>query len=318
MPHPSNCDYDEETGEWTPISRYDAPADIWGFTPKQHRSCAYFHDTSTDAHTNVLSHCPTGGHLLEFSKRKKIMMIRNEEMTGNDVARYIHVFGNYKPGHIEYGEFMHAVILGHELRHVEQHLSPVMRQVMPTSPEEHILLSRFIEADARAVEFGIAMQIIGDMGHKNDYGQNLLACLDRYQKQICRFSFSEVDRLGHEPLRLKHAMRTAFDCWMAFSPSQTLYEDLTRDAIKMTRAGRIERAFATLVNRGTDPIPRYTRRGISPEFLQTVTEAFGQLGGGTLPGNYLTETKGLPFDNPFYTRINNYKLERLADRLCKP
>lgn len=292
-----------------------APLKIWDLKSQEEgRSCAYF-EQDFDKHLDVLGQSEIGKYLLEDSRKHTVRFQRVVGLPENTEARYVRIYNQKTPGTVEYGKRIHATLLGHELRHVWQHLSPAFAEIRPQSPEEQILHDRFMEADARAVEFAITAECAYALGRWNLYAQNLVACLDPYQKEILLFSDKELTHISSQPAAMKQAMRMAFDKWIGMSPLQPKYDEQTEKTISLSETGFWSRTFSRIANRGKESYPpSYSYRGISPDFLPRLTQALGGMG-PYREGNYLLDTNGLPFDDPFYTRTCNYRLESRAARI---
>lgn len=230
---------------------------------------------------------------------------------------YVRIRGSRKKGHIKYGNSINALILGHEIRHGWQHLCLSENLQNPTSPDEKILLDRFIEADGRTIEFGVTLQIVHSMGLDNAYAQNLFASFDKYEKQICEYSIEKVKELGSSPTALKQAMRQVFDWWIAHAPvAPKDYDNQTEDLISSGTSNKLYGLFYKITNKGCAPQQYFNNTGINPKYVQDLVKELGELG-EHMDGNYLTETTGLDFMNEFYTRPCNYKLERAAQKFTQ-
>lgn len=288
----------------------------WDGTPDENmRTNEYFHYRDIRQHLDVLKLSAIGENLVSFAEAYRIKYILLEEMHENTVTIYARQHAGQKPGVVQHGRCLHAALLGHELRHAWQHL--VCEPMMPTpqSAEEQILYDRFMEADARAIEFMLTVQCVSSMGTSNIYAENLIACLDDYQKRICLYSDKELLRLASEPAALKQATRQVFDQWIVRSPFQLKYDESTEEIIKLSQTGGLQRLFSRmgnviLGNSFRDSYPHYSKQGVSSEFIDGVVDVLGKTGVINEEENYLRDSKGLSFDNEFYTRICNYHLEK--------
>jgi hypothetical protein len=283
---------------------------------KNSRSSEFFYKREFQDHLEALNSSSIGRFLGEGAKKLEIKIEYNSEMSENSDGTYIRMRGFRRQGKIEYGDHMNALILGHEIRHVWQHMSLSSGVQNPISPEEQILLDRFIEADGRAVEFGLTIQIAHEMTLNHEYAHNLLACFDGYEKEICEYSIKKIEELGQRPDLLKQAMRNVFDWWVAHSPTAPdVYDQGTEESLKMGTKNTFYKAVFDLVNKGFSPRPCYIRSGIDAAYVENLVEELGSLG-SIMGGNYLTESDGLSFTDEFYTRPCQYRLEREAQKFA--
>ncbi len=293
----------------------------WDMTPDgDARTNEYFNHRDINKHFDVLKLSAIGKQLVSFSEENQIKCVFLDNMPENTEARYSSVMGSKKPGIIQHGTRVHAALLGHELRHAWQDLVCNPKIQPPQSPEEQIIYDRFIEADASAIEFMITIQCVAGMGVSNVYSENLIGCLDSYQKQICLYSSEELLRLANEPLALSQATRQAFDQWIVRTPIASGYDLMTEQKIALSKTGELKRFFArggmAISEQSFDDIyPRYTRRGVDPQFVEKLVDVLGDIGMQGRDSNYLRDSEGLPFMDEFYTRICNYRLEKLAESI---
>ena len=267
----------------------------------------FFYKTSLKNHLSALEAGRIGNFLAEFLADKKIPIRKNDSYIGQ---------ANYTPaplsvGHIEVGTHMNASVLGHEIRHAWQHLELSSALLNPRSAQDFILFKRFIEADARAIQFGVSLQTIHAFRSDNNYAYNLIGCLNRSEKDICERNVERLEEICSSPKEIKMAMRRAFDNWIAVGPAQRVYEDQIRDIISTKDHGSLlQKSFAKLAGN-----PQFTEKEMNPDYPQQLAAALGSLG-DKMEGNYLTETDGPDFNAPFYTRICNYQLEREVARIA--
>lgn len=207
---------------------------------------------------------------------------------------------------IEYDSAVTVSDLGHEFRHAWWFLKGKKKLLPPVSVEEFVLLQHFIEADGRAFGFAILAQAAAFMGEDDKYIKNLLPVLTSDEVEECAGSFKRLCQIGEKPDLLKKAMRRQFDRWIALSPVALTYDrEIAREILPMRKARSFELCVRALFG---DAI--FSKKGvIRPSFVQDLVEKVGVCGNRF---NYLTETKGLPFTDPFYTRLCNYRLEREA------
>ena len=267
-------------------------------------------------HMPYLVESAIGQYLYEFSKHINIQYKPSRKLFDREGAAYVAKRGSRKPGYILYGEFCNAAIVGHEIRHATQHLTLPTDLLNPSSAEEQILLDRFIEADARAIGFGITLQIVHELKLSNDYAFHLLGYLDDHEKEICDYSYEKLNVICASPKKLKQAMRNVFDWWIAHGPQlHGSYDKDTENTLKMAQASKLYRAFFNSRNKDKDKLlatPCYDRTGIDPAYVE---ERNPLASSDNMEGNYLTETKGPSFTDEFYTRPCQYRLEREAETL---
>lgn len=290
---------------------FDPPAK--GYNNPDH----FFREISFNGHLATLRRGGLGAFLADFRDRKKIEMRYNDSMPHNVKARYTYRPGSRENGAIEMRYAAHAATLGHEIRHAWQHLClPPVSLACPDSPEKQVMLDRFMEADARAVEFGVAIQTIDDQESQDSrYAGNLMASLDDYQKEIFEHSAGKLHEICNSPALFRQAMRQAFDRWMAFSPNASEhYRAQTEETLKgAVVSGGLLRSLFNVRNKGGSP--RYTAKGLG-DYPQKLAEALGYLG-NRVEGNYLTDTRGPAFNSEFYTRICDFRLERAVENLSR-
>lgn len=276
----------------------------------------FFREISFNSHMAALRRGGLGAFLAVFKDEKVIEFKYNESMPDDVRGRYVYRQGSRVEGFIEMRYEAHAAVLGHEIRHAWQHLCLPDSLAYPDSPEKQVMLDRFVEADARAVEFGVALQTIHNPGSdESRYAGNLMASLDDYQKEIFEHSAKMLHEISNSPDLFRQAMRQAFDRWIAFSPAagehyRTQTEGALRDA---SASGGLLKGLFNVRNKWGSP--RYAAKGLG-DYPQRLAEALGYLG-DRMEGNYLTDTKGLAFDSKFYTRICDFRLERAVEGLSR-
>jgi|GEM_PF-2660191 len=270
------------------------------------RTCRAFRAQHISRHLDALRAGPLGASLHEFSKTRKIIFRENDELEDVE-GRYIYHPRKAKAGVVEYGDSVNAMILGHEIRHGWQHLALPVKILHPTAPAEKVLCSTFLEADARAIEFGVALQTIHTLRDNNEYSHSLIISLDQYQKEICAYSMDKVNEICNSPVKLKQALRDAFDGWIAISPAMEPYEARKYSELKKSSVGRIRRCFNDFMQGGRHVVPCFSRTTMNPDYPRAVAQALGDMGAGA--GNYLSESKGPDFNDDFYTRPCNYQIE---------
>lgn len=218
---------------------------------------------------------------------------------------------------IDYGESLNVLIMGHELRHAWWFMAADEVSLKPASPEEYILKKRFIEADARAISVGLAAQVYYESDAKPDYIKHLLATLDATERETFRRSRSWLRTVGSDNDLLKTTMRAHFDKWIALSPAQSRYDGLLLDELDSLLSPTSLLDPEALVRRkGSTEMAFPPSRGVRPEFVQALVGKMGVY--NDQKDNYLTQTEGLDFMDPFYTRICNYRLEQLVSKVLAP
>ncbi|MBI4030521.1 MAG: hypothetical protein HY370_02500 [Proteobacteria bacterium] len=253
-----------------------------------------------------------GSFLKDFCDLEDIN-IKNTRLPQGTDAIYEHARGGARKGVIKLGQYANALLLGHEIRHAWQHLRLPPELFYPSSAQAQILLDRFIEADARAIEFGVALQTIHEMRVENGYAWSLLASMGDCQKEIIECSVEKLDEICSSPEKLKQAMRQAFDGWIAISPAApSSYREKTEKTLRIAHISKIGKRFFDIVNGGRQPIPCYTESDMDGDYPGNLAAALGFLG-DHMNGNYLMETKGPAFNSPFYTRICDFRLECAVD-----
>ena len=279
------------------------------------RTCRFFHSYSDDGykdHLRALEMSDIGAWLANSAQKAGIRFERNKQLPDNTEGQYNLASGTRVPGKVEYGQHLNAMILGHELRHGWQHLKLPADCLNPQSPDEFILLDRFIEADGRAVEFGITLQIAEAMHFNHEYSWHLLASLDDYEKQICEYDTAKAQEIARSPEKLQQAMRRAFDLWISQTPyAPAAYDDQAQDRLQSASTSKLYKIFFRVARNGLSPKQAFTRTGIDPAYVDKLVHNLGYLG-DQMRGNYLTATNGPSFTDRFYTLPNNYKLEREA------
>lgn len=221
-------------------------------------------------------------------------------------------------GNIRIGELANALLIGHELRHACQFMTLPGEVLSPQSPEEAVLLGHFLEADGRAFEFGLTIQIVNEMRlmqdedgyvYGNEYAHNLLASLDDYEKEVLEYSLPKLKEICNSPEKFKQAMRQVFDLWITIAPNAPeAYREETEKTLDMAISSEWKHKVMGVLKDGLTMRPNYISRGIRPEYVQKLVESLGNLG-PSVPGNYLTDTKGLDFTSEFYTRVCDFRIE---------
>lgn len=272
--------------------------------------------------TAAIKQSARGKFLSEFAEKSGVGLQQSMSMPNGTLAHYIHGEHSRQPGMVEYASFLTPSILGHEYRHAWQHLTGIMA-IPAGSPEEMILRDRFIEADARAFEFATAVEYIAAVGVKNNYARCMLGAMESWSKEILRYSEDEVLRLGQDAEALKQAMRHVFDRWISLTPRAEIYNTLSIEALEKTRKpGRLSRLFKgqvldvvfDMLDPAAPPEKMFQYRGVTPAFVDGLVKRLGQMD-ETGHDNYLTQTAGLPFTHDFYTRVHDFRLERVAASL---
>lgn len=283
------------------------------------QSCDYFRGEDISKHLEVLRTSVIGRFLCNLTQKEGIKINRNWNLPENTEALYISSPIAGKFGHFEIGNRVHATLLGHEMRHFWQDFSGIRTRMQPISAEEYILMNRFIEADARAIELGITIQVAASLRLDNDYASHLVACLDHEQKRILEYDVDKLERAAHEPALMKQILRQGFDNWIVLSPAQKAYDERTETEIREQE--KAERSIRYRLSGGArrhSKAVEFTATGLRPAFVATLVEALGVLPPGehnnetTGGGNYLIESKGLDFADSFYTRICNHRIEYLT------
>lgn len=280
------------------------------------RTCRFFYRTPISDHMVALKAGDIGKYLARFCEEMALDMKESDDLPEDTEGLYLHTRGSVLKGNILFGKKINVLLLGHEIRHAWQHLRLPPALQNPDSAQGQIFLDRFIEADARAIEFGVALQTIHAMRTSHRYSYNLIACFDRYQKEICESSMERLEEICASPAEIKMAMRRAFDHWIAIGPTQKEYDENTQKTLDMARTGHHLRKVFNFFSGGRGVLPVYTRDHLDPAYPQKLAEAIGFLG-DDMGGNYLTQTTGPDFNSAFYTRICHYRLERAAAQISR-
>lgn len=205
-----------------------------------------------------------------------------------------------------------ALILAHEGRHAWQFLTLPAHLLHPANPVDTVIAGRFIEADARALHMGVALQTIAHFGASKDYPQALLNVLTApWEKAIHKDSLAAVDGICASPGRLKQAMRQAFDFWMAYGIMADRYESKIAAVVADGAAAGLSARFAKHASprRRNRLAHAFTSAAGDPAFPLRLAERLGDLG-ESIGGNYLLDTKGPPLDSALYTRISTPVVEK--------
>lgn len=275
----------------------------------------FFASSLHNWHIETVKRSNIGKTVVDIVGGDKIKIENNYLING---AIYHHTTGMRTLGHIEIGRMANALLIGHELRHAWQFMTLPGHVLSPNSPEEQVLLDHFIEADGRAFEFGLTIQIVNDMGvfktangeyYGNEYAHNLLACLDPYEKEVLEYSLTTLKDICDSPAKFKQAMRQVFDLWITIVPvAPEAYKAETEKHLQAAERSIVTKLFNRIIRGGLSGKPNYVSSGIRPQYVQSLIESLGQLG-DSMPGNYLTETTGLDFTSEFYSRICDFRLE---------
>lgn len=312
---------DEPSRPESPENIFQNPFDA-GQTVVQ-RCSRFFMGDNPDEHINALKESSIGRSLAQLREKRKIKIERKYSVDINGLsATYHHISGTRIPGVIKVNLLVNALLLGHELRHAWQHLTLPGEVLCPRTPEEKILLDHFLEADGRATEFALTIQMAHSMGihqradgrvYGNEYAHNLLACLDPYQKEVLEYDLKKMDEIVASPQKLKQAMRQVFDLWITqVSLAPEVYRQETEKHLGFAkRQGKLEAIFNRYIRGGLSSLPQFTEQGIRPAYVEMLTKSLGELCG--MGGNYLTESKGPAFTSEFYTRICDVRLEKAAN-----
>lgn len=274
---------------------------------------------------NALEHSSLGRPLNALRIKKHIDYHPSSALPDDTLARYVYEAGTRNPGKIEYKDHPLPQHFGHELRHAWQQMELPEDVLNPVSPDEAILLNRFKEGDAAAVELGIAVQLIYFLRYCSSFetdkriANKIFTGLSQDQKSIIGSKIDAVIALHNSSDNLKQAMRRAFDLAIAHMPASKGYRKQAEEHLGAPATGAkhrirgLARLFFKRPSKQSGHI-RFSRRGIDPAYVQKLVNALGFMG-EEMPGNYLTDTKGPAFNSRFYTGTGDFRLERHADAM---
>lgn len=268
--------------------------------------------SETMENLNKLDRGKFGGYLASFYQEKGVSFVRDDNLPADAQARYSFNPGTRTAGTVFFRQGVETQVFGHEVRHAWQHLE-LPEDAQPSSPEEAVLYERFIEADAAAAEMAVTIEKISYLSQPSFFSSNVSKAFFASLSSDDRANIETVERaqaLCKNPDELKQTMRLAFDRAIARLPAIPAYREQVEDRLNNSAPRRVSglaRLFYKSARRSSC-IP-FTHSGMRPGYPQKLAAALGDMG-GALPGNYLLDSRGPPFDCDFYTRICDIDLEK--------
>jgi uncharacterized phage-associated protein len=262
---------------------------------------------SIDDHLAALQCGPMGKNIYEFCQKAKIYVEENSDLPERTLAQYRHSHGVIGSlGTIQYNETTNAAILAHEARHAWQHTLPRF-VTRPSNPADYVIKQRFMEADARAFEMGIIIEIMANMSVHHGYAEQLRDVLQPHEKEI--LDSENINELLDSKPKMMQVMRRTFDQWMYLGLTSD-YDGQIEDQLKASQGrGIVAKAFSF-----AGPIPKFSKGEPDPNYSMALAKELGRLDDDT-DANYLLDTDGPELNSELYTRISNIKLERLVTKI---
>lgn len=269
----------------------------------------FYWEHSLKDHLRALNGGKIGAFIHKFLDENEIP-ITNADLPEN--CHGVFAMQGLEKGKILTGDGVNALILGHEGRHAWQYNT--LKQDF-TSPEEFVLRECFFEADARAIHFGLTLQIMHNL-RSHIYCRRLKDILTPYEKEFISGGEEEIARIVKRPEVMAQTMRESFDKWIIHWTATQRYDDnIIKNMNNIPHArikkGSLRGQLANLFN-----LPHFKGRGIRPDYPESLAQSLGFTGDPDIP-NYLLDTTGPALNSDFYTRICNYRVEREADKIAQ-
>jgi hypothetical protein len=216
-----------------------------------------FRWVNIDDHLAALRCGPMGRNLDDFGDKAKITVQENRDLPEQTLAQYRHG-GIGSHGVVQYNRTTNAAILAHEIRHAWQHNLP-RRVTRSSNPADYVIKQRFMEADARAFEMGIIIEIMANMSIHHRYAEQLRDVLQPHEKEI--LDSENINELLDSKPKMMQVMRRTFDQWMYMGLTSD-YDGQIEDQLKASKnRGIVAKAFSFVGS-----IPKFSKSEPDPNY----------------------------------------------------
>lgn len=182
-------------------------------------------DEKLDRISNALAQSPTGRALLEWAADNDVVVVFDAQLSASYAASYRPQSNAVVMSPHTDEDFL-VSLLAHELRHAWQHDRGLLPFDPSFAPEDFVVHSRYIEADAIAHQMQVAAELsgAGDDGPLIAVMYGEPAFFETYGNAI--ESFTRAATLDGDALENGNAMLAAFQGWFA-SHARDDYNDLS-------------------------------------------------------------------------------------------